>query len=145
MAAACYQPFTLGQLEYPDRRWGPPSLLCNGKPVSFQGVKRPRRAINPPPPQLSAEVKERVELYLNSPSGSSWPLPARTSTFVVGILTNTFNSHKAQHAFHMVLFQYNINRLIGMFSVRYELFFSFFLSPSSFYLAIVGKEGYCYM
>ena len=36
---------------------------------SFPWVKRPRRGVDHPP-QSSAEVKERVELY--SPSWSSW-------------------------------------------------------------------------
>jgi hypothetical protein len=31
-----------------------------------------------PPPPSSAEVKERVELYLYSPSGPSWPVLGRT-------------------------------------------------------------------
>ena len=34
---------------------------------SFSGVKRPGRGVDHPPPS-SAEVKERVELYLFSPS-----------------------------------------------------------------------------
>ena len=38
---------------------------------SFRGVKRPGRGFNHPPPS-SAEVKERVELYLNSSSVPSW-------------------------------------------------------------------------
>ena len=38
---------------------------------SFPGVKRPGRCIDHPP-LASAEVKERVQLYLYSPSGSSW-------------------------------------------------------------------------
>ena len=38
---------------------------------SFPGVKRPRRG-GDHPPESSAEVKERVELYLYSTSGSSW-------------------------------------------------------------------------
>ena len=38
---------------------------------SFLGVKRPGRGLDHPPPS-SAEVKERVELYLYSPSGFSW-------------------------------------------------------------------------
>ena len=41
--------------------------------VSFPGVKRPVRGVDHPPPS-SAEVKERVELYLYSPSGPSWPV-----------------------------------------------------------------------
>ena len=38
---------------------------------SFLGVKRPGRGVDYPPAS-SAEVKERVELYLYSPSGPSW-------------------------------------------------------------------------
>jgi len=40
---------------------------------SFLGVKRPGLGVDHPPPPI-AEVKERVELYLYSPSGSSWPV-----------------------------------------------------------------------
>ena len=42
---------------------GPPSLLYNGY-WEFLGVKRPGYGVG-------AEVKERVELYLYFPSGSS--------------------------------------------------------------------------
>jgi hypothetical protein len=51
----------------PGQLWGPPSLLYNGDRVSFPGVKRPGRGVDHPP-LSSAEVKERVELYLYSPS-----------------------------------------------------------------------------
>jgi hypothetical protein len=47
----------------PHRSWGSPSLLYNGYRVSFPGVKRPGRGVDHPPPS-SAEVHERVELYL---------------------------------------------------------------------------------
>ena len=40
---------------------------------SFPGVKRPGRGVSHPPPS-STEVKERVDLYLYSPSGPSWPI-----------------------------------------------------------------------
>jgi len=40
---------------------------------SFPGVKRPERGVNHPPPPR-AKVKERVELYLYSLSGPSWPV-----------------------------------------------------------------------
>ena len=40
---------------------------------SFPGVKRPGRSVTSHPPS-SAEVQERVELYLYSPSGPSWPV-----------------------------------------------------------------------
>jgi hypothetical protein len=62
----------------PEWRWGPPNLLYNGYRLSFPGVKRPWRGVNHPPP-TSAEVKDRVELYVYSPSGPSWPVPGRTS------------------------------------------------------------------
>jgi hypothetical protein len=55
-----------------DRPWGQPSLRCNGYRVLFPGVKRPGRGFDHPTPQYSADVKERVELYLYSPSGPSW-------------------------------------------------------------------------
>ena len=59
---------------FPDRPWGPPSLLQNGYQVSFPGVKRPGRCAD----HLSRScVKERVELYLYSPSGSSSPVLER--------------------------------------------------------------------
>jgi hypothetical protein len=40
---------------------------------SFPGIKRPGRGVDHPPAS-SVEVKERVELYLYSPSGPSWPV-----------------------------------------------------------------------
>ena len=39
---------------------------------SFTGVKRPARGADRPPPS-SAEVEERVQLYLYSTPGPSWP------------------------------------------------------------------------
>jgi hypothetical protein len=50
---------------------GPLRLLYNGYRVSFPGVKQPERSS---PTPSSAEVKERVELYLYSPSEPSWPV-----------------------------------------------------------------------
>jgi hypothetical protein len=61
----------------PDRPWGQHGLLYNGYRVYFPGVKRPRRGVYHPPPS-SARVKERVKLYLYSPSGPWWPVLGRT-------------------------------------------------------------------
>jgi hypothetical protein len=61
----------------PDRPGGPPSLLYNGYRVFFPGVKRPGRGVDHTP-SSSARVKERVELYLYSTSGPSWPVLGRT-------------------------------------------------------------------
>ena len=43
----------------------------------FPRVKRTARGANHPP-LSSAEVKERAELFLYSPSGPSWPVLGRT-------------------------------------------------------------------
>ena len=53
--------------------------LCTG---SFEGLKRPGRGVDHPP-QSSVEVKERVELFLYSPSGPSWPVLVRTSLYLL--------------------------------------------------------------
>ena len=53
--------------------WGPPNLLYNGYRVSFPGVQRPGNGVNHLP-SSSAEVKERLELYLYSLSETSWEI-----------------------------------------------------------------------
>jgi len=50
---------------------------------SFPGVKRPGRSVYHPPP-YRAEVKERVELYIYSPYGSSWPVLCCTLLLPLG-------------------------------------------------------------
>jgi len=45
---------------------GPPSLLYNGYRIKQEGC-----GVDYPPPS-STEVKERVEVYLHSPSRPSW-------------------------------------------------------------------------
>jgi len=52
---------------HPDQSQGLHNLLYNEYKVSFKAVKRLGRGINHPTPS-GAEVKERVELYLYSPS-----------------------------------------------------------------------------
>ena len=77
-----------------ESRWGPrfsapvqtgpvthPSSYTMGS-GSFPGIKRPERFVELPPPS-SAEVMERVEPYIYSPSGSSWPVLGWTLTFTV--------------------------------------------------------------
>ena len=65
----------------PGRPWGPPSLLYDRYRDSPGGKERPGRGVDHPP-QSSAEVKERVELYLYAPSGPSWPVLEWTLTFI---------------------------------------------------------------
>jgi len=59
-------------------RWGEIFHTCPDRPwahlgyrVSFPRIKRPGRGVDHPPTS-SAEVKERVGLYLYSHFGSSW-------------------------------------------------------------------------
>ena len=63
----------------PDRTWCPPSLLYKGT-GSYSGVKRPGCGLGHLYPS-NAEVEERVELYLYSPSGPSWPVLGWTVPF----------------------------------------------------------------
>jgi hypothetical protein len=62
-----------------ESRWGrllyPPSCTSTG--CLLRGVKQPERSVNHPHTS-SAEVKERVELYLYSPCGPSWPVTGWT-------------------------------------------------------------------
>jgi hypothetical protein len=55
----------------PDRPCSPSTLLYDGQHVSFPGVKWPGYNVDHPPPP-TAEVKERVELYLYLPFVPSW-------------------------------------------------------------------------
>ena len=52
----------------PKRPWDPPSLLYSGCRVSFPG----RGVVHPT--SSSAEVEERIQQYLFSPCGFSWPV-----------------------------------------------------------------------
>jgi hypothetical protein len=65
VGARFYSPVQTGPGAYP--------ASCIMGTGSFPGVKRPERGLDHSPPS-SAEVKERVELYLYSPSGPSWPV-----------------------------------------------------------------------
>jgi hypothetical protein len=67
---------------HPDRPWVPPSLLYNRYWVSFPGVKWPGHGVDHLLPSC-AEVKERVEQYLYSPSGLSWPVLGWTLVYPV--------------------------------------------------------------
>jgi hypothetical protein len=49
---------------------------------SFPGVKRPGRGVDSPPPS-SVNIKERVELFLYSISGLSWPVKGWTLPFTL--------------------------------------------------------------
>jgi hypothetical protein len=65
---------------------------CTMVTGSFRGVKRPERGVDHPPPS-SPEVKERVELYLYSPSGPSWHVLGWTFMRYVQNMTLGSSSH----------------------------------------------------
>ena len=67
--------------------WGPPSLY-NGYQV-IPGAKRPGRGVNHPTPS-TAEVKERVKLYIYCPSVPSGQVMGRTLAF-------TFVNYEVPH------------------------------------------------
>ena len=56
---------------------GPTQPPIQWAPCLSRGFQRPGRGADHPFPS-NAEVEERVELYLYSPSGPSWPLLGRT-------------------------------------------------------------------
>jgi hypothetical protein len=60
-----------------DRPLGPTQPPVQWVPGLSMGVKWPGREVDHPPP-YSAEVEGRVELYICSPSGPSWPVLGRT-------------------------------------------------------------------
>jgi len=60
---------------------------CTMGTGSFPGVKWPGRGVDHPPPS-SAEVKERVELYLYSPTGPLLPVLGRNLPLALPILTH---------------------------------------------------------
>jgi len=49
---------------------------------SFPGVMRPGRGVDHPPP-FSAEVEEKVGLYLYFPFGPSWPVLRRALLYFI--------------------------------------------------------------
>jgi len=62
---------------------------------SLPGVKWPGRGLNYLPPSR-AEVKERVQLYIYSTSGPSWPVTGRTLPLPLPLIRGTFIIHRVQ-------------------------------------------------
>jgi hypothetical protein len=76
----------------PDRLWGPPSLLYSGY-RAFPGHKAVGAWRRPPTPS-SAEVKERVKLYLYYPSGPSWSVLGWTVplVYIMHVCIRSYNA-----------------------------------------------------
>ena len=76
---------------------------CTMGTGSFQGVKRPGRgADHPPPPKRRGH--ERGELYLYSPSGPSWPALGRTLKNTAGFVFVQITCKTHWHMFIALLF-----------------------------------------
>jgi hypothetical protein len=87
-----------------DRPWGSSSLLYGGYRFIL-GVKRSGCGVNHSP-SPSAAVKERVELYLCSPSGLSWPLLKRNLPFLTSLRILAINNTRAAAAIYVFFFYY---------------------------------------
>jgi hypothetical protein len=102
---------------------GPVAYLasCTMDTGSFPVVKRPRRGFDHPP-SSSAEVKERVELYLYSPSGLSWPVLGRTLPLPLFITTVTVSSRSAHVPLYLNPFVHTNGQGMLTVSSRFALF-----------------------
>ena len=65
-----------------------PASYTMGTGSLSRGVNLSGRGVNHPPSSM-VEVKERVELYLYSASGPSWPVPGRSSLYLYEYLWAT--------------------------------------------------------
>jgi hypothetical protein len=100
---------------HPEQPWSPPSLLYNEYKVSLPEVKQPRHGINHPP-LSSAEVNKRVQMYLYSPSGSSWPVVGSTLLPLLSPTNFSKNGRKhvlkqITHDMHNILKDYKMGNL----------------------------------
>jgi hypothetical protein len=71
---------------------GPTQLPIQWVPILFPG-----RGLAHPPPS-SAEVKERVEPYLYSPSGPSWPVIGWNLPFFLPFMVPKYFFHRVLYA-----------------------------------------------
>jgi hypothetical protein len=69
----------------------PTQLLYIGYRIFFRGIMRPGRDIDHPP-TFSAEIKERVNIYLSSPSRPLWSVLRWVLNSVISLHTHT-HSH----------------------------------------------------
>jgi len=88
------------------------STMGNG---SFPGVKRPGRGVDHPPP-FSAEVTERVALYLYSPSGPSWPVIGWILSLPLFLFSSPW---RWQHEWPKYVFHYYVIKLHPLIQVHF--------------------------
>jgi len=108
---------------------------------SFLGVKRLGRGVDYPPPS-SAEVKERLELYLYSVFGPSWPVRGGTlpwRSVVSGLPVRHFFVQKIRCEFDICCVSFLHSALNPSRPVRNFMFWIPF-----FYYLLSGAEADCF-
>jgi len=107
---------------HPDRPWGLSSVLYSGQ-GSFLGVEQlgcgvdhpaPGRGIDHWPPS-SADIKEWVQLYFNSPSGPSWrvlgwPLTSNILPYAIQV-SHELRSLLRESVPYVKIYRYNSKHL----------------------------------
>jgi len=127
----------------PDRSWSPTQPPTRWVYRVFPGGKR-AAAWRWPPTLFSAEVKERVELHLYSPSGPSWPvlgwfLPLLYSEICFALQINLFAFSYKSISHHFLFFAMDC-RQNSHFSG--ECFFAFSVaSRNSFVLVSIYSSN----
>jgi hypothetical protein len=119
-----------------DWPWGSPSLLYNRYHSSLPGLKQLGCGIDHPPPS-SAKVKERLELYVFYPSGSSWTILGRTLLINSLLLTHILYvlSTKSVHRFLSFVFTEQVH-IFTYISCDYL--------PRSHVQIIITLQQYCH-
>ena len=134
------------------RPWGPPSLLYSGYLVYFPGIKRPGRGVNHLPPS-SAEVKEKLEVHLYSPSRPSWARPGWTLPLPFNYLFHMLLQFHSSWSYHHYIWWkvtvINLNFFVFWFITqgrlvinrRFGTTYTFRLQGSSFLDCLILKDG----
>ena len=89
-------------------------IMCTG---SFLGVKQPGSGVDHPLPS-SAEVKERLEIYLCSSSGPPWPVLGFNLPLCSNDVVGSTGSSSVINAFRIVTYfltdSFNHSRQVGL-------------------------------
>lgn len=112
--------------------------------ASFPVVKRLGHVVDHPPP-YSAEVKEKVELYLYSTSGPSCPvigcilpLPLRGEAYEYTVASNFVQPHNIQNSRNIL--NLNYSNKIDMYSVEHSSVF-YCISGNKFVISTIFRPA----
>jgi hypothetical protein len=102
-------------------------------PGDKAGGGRGARGLNHPPPS-KAEVKGRIELYLYSPSGPSWPIIGRTLPLPYLVLVYVANFLKQSESCEVFFFFASVimHRVVSVISAVFTVHFDTRLKRSHF-------------